>query len=129
MELTRAAPLYAVVEGNKKCKSKRVGVGEWEKKIRGERGGEDGGCEPEKERERETKRKRRMRAVTLSAKGRGGHERRRVTERERKRLEISRIFVYIRDYARLILRAMRRGRSSRSRNARDTTAEPPTHGQ
>jgi len=32
MELTRAAPLYAVVEGNKKCKSKRVGVGEWEKK-------------------------------------------------------------------------------------------------
>ena len=35
IELTRAAPLYAVVEGNKKCKSKRVGVGEWEKKIRG----------------------------------------------------------------------------------------------
>lgn len=34
MELTRAA-LYVVVEGNKKCK--RVGVGEWEKKIRGGR--------------------------------------------------------------------------------------------
>lgn len=32
--MTRAA-LYVVVEGNKKCKSKRVGVGEWEKKISG----------------------------------------------------------------------------------------------
>lgn len=33
------AALYAVVEGNKKCKSKRVGVEEREKKIRGEKSG------------------------------------------------------------------------------------------
>lgn len=81
MELTRATPLYAVVEGNKKCKSKRVGVGEWEKNKRRMRMGEKGEerCELEKEREREREREKEHVAATPLRKG----TERRTEERKR----------------------------------------------
>jgi len=89
MELTRAAPLYAVVEGNKKCKSKRVGVGEWEKKNkrrarveRGERAraGKERNIETERERERERESENRARS---NAAGKGTQRAERERERER----------------------------------------------
>lgn len=87
------------MEGNKKCKSKRVSVGEWEKKIRG---WEARGV---RKLERKRGRRKKVRGVTLLRKARREH--RRGIERERNKKEISRIF-YILGYPCLILLRLRK---------------------